>query len=62
MEATAFCPAHITGFFKAYLEENNQNPEKLGSMGAGFQLEKELLPISIFYLELIKILTLELLL
>ena len=40
MEATAFCPAHITGFFKAYLEENNQNPEKLGSMGAGFSIRE----------------------
>ncbi|MSV26835.1 MAG: GHMP kinase [Nitrosarchaeum sp.] len=39
MEATAFCPAHITGFFKAYLENNNQNnTEKLGSIGAGFSI------------------------
>jgi pantoate kinase len=39
MEATAFCPAHVTGFFKAYLENDNQkNPEKLGSMGAGFSI------------------------
>ena len=41
MEATAFCHAHITGFFKAYLEEDNQkHPEKLGSMGAGFSIRK----------------------
>ena len=41
MEATAFCPAHITGFFKAYLENDNQkNPEKLGSMGAGFSIRE----------------------
>jgi pantoate kinase len=41
MEATAFCPAHITGFFKAYLEEDKQkNPEKLGSMGAGFSIRE----------------------
>ncbi len=41
MEATAFCPAHITGFFKAYLDENDQkNPEKLGSMGAGFSIRE----------------------
>jgi len=41
MKATAFCPAHITGFFKAYLENNNQtNPEELGSMGAGFSIRE----------------------
>ena len=41
MEATAFCPAHITGFFKAYLEDENQKkPEKLGSMGAGFSIRE----------------------
>jgi len=41
MEATAFCPAHVTGFFKAYLENDNQkNPEKLGSMGAGFSIRE----------------------
>jgi len=41
MEAIAFCPAHITGFFKAYLEKDNQkNPEKLGSMGAGFSIKE----------------------
>jgi pantoate kinase len=41
MKATAFCPAHITGFFKAYLENNNQkNSEELGSMGAGFSIKE----------------------
>ena len=40
MEATAFCPAHVTGFFKAYLENNNQKKsEELGSMGAGFSIK-----------------------
>ncbi len=40
MEATAFCPAHITGFFKAHLEENQNNFESLGSMGAGFSIKQ----------------------
>ncbi len=41
MKATAFCPAHITGFFKAYLENDSQkDPEKLGSMGAGFSIKE----------------------
>ena len=39
MEATAFCPAHITGFFKAHLEDNQNNLENLGSMGAGFSIK-----------------------
>jgi pantoate kinase len=39
MEAIAFCPAHITGFFKAYVGENQKFPEKLGSMGAGFSIK-----------------------
>jgi pantoate kinase len=40
MEAVAFCPAHVTGFFKAYLDsENQRNPENLGSMGAGFSIK-----------------------
>jgi len=29
MEATAFCPAHVTGFFKAYLNDNQNNLENL---------------------------------
>ena len=40
MEATAFCPAHITGFFKAHLEGNQSNLENLGSMGAGFSIKQ----------------------
>ncbi|MGV7225530.1 MAG: pantoate kinase [Nitrosopumilus sp.] len=40
MEATAFCPAHITGFFKAHLEDNQNNLENLGSMGAGFSIKQ----------------------
>ncbi len=40
MEATAFCPAHITGFFKAHLDDNQDNLENLGSMGAGFSIKQ----------------------
>ena len=40
MEATAFCPAHITGFFKAHLDDNQNNLENLGSMGAGFSIKQ----------------------
>ncbi len=40
MEATAFCPAHITGFFKAHLEDSQNNLENLGSMGAGFSIKQ----------------------
>ena len=40
MEATAFCPAHITGFFKAHLDENQHSIETLGSMGAGFSIKE----------------------
>jgi len=38
MRAKAFSPAHITGFFKAELEE--EDPNQLGSLGAGFSIEK----------------------
>jgi len=38
MEAVAFCPAHITGFFKAELNES-QECNNLGSMGAGFSIK-----------------------
>ena len=38
MEAVAFCPAHITGFFKAELNDK-QECNKLGSMGAGFSIK-----------------------
>lgn len=40
MEAVAFCPAHVTGFFKAHLENNFDSPENFGSMGAGFSIKK----------------------
>jgi pantoate kinase len=40
MEAKAFCPAHITGFFKAHLDDNENNLENLGSMGAGFSIKQ----------------------
>ena len=40
MEATAFCPAHITGFFKAHLDDSQDNLENLGSMGAGFSIKQ----------------------
>jgi len=36
----AFCPAHVTGFFKAYLDNNQKFSEKLGSMGAGFSIKE----------------------
>lgn len=39
VEATAFCPAHVTGFFKAFLDET-QVSEELGSMGAGFSIKE----------------------
>ena len=38
MHAKAFSPAHITGFFKAELEE--KDPNQLGSLGAGFSIQK----------------------
>ncbi|HMK33192.1 MAG TPA: GHMP kinase, partial [Nitrosopumilaceae archaeon] len=38
MQASAFCPGHITGFFKAEIEENR--PEFQGSIGAGFCIKK----------------------
>ena len=40
MEAIAFCPAHVTGFFKAHLDDNQSNFENLGSMGAGFSINQ----------------------
>ena len=39
MESTAFCPAHITGFFKAHIGENQDDTNKIGSMGAGFSIK-----------------------
>ena len=35
---TAFCPAHITGFFKAELDK--EDSKQLGSLGAGFSIQK----------------------
>ncbi|RMW33207.1 MAG: GHMP kinase [Nitrosopumilus sp.] len=40
MKGVAFCPAHITGFFKAHLESNQDKLENLGSMGAGFSIRQ----------------------
>jgi pantoate kinase len=39
MKGVAFCPAHITGFFKAELD-NIKKPDELGSQGAGFSIQK----------------------
>lgn len=40
MRSAAFCPAHITGFFKAHLDDRQQAPENFGSMGAGFSIKQ----------------------
>ncbi len=40
MEAKAFCPAHITGFFTAHLGDSQKNSESLGSTGAGFSIKQ----------------------
>jgi pantoate kinase len=40
MVATAFCPAHITGFFKAHLDNNQNSLENFGSTGAGFSIKQ----------------------
>lgn len=40
MKAIAFCPAHITGFFKAHFDEEKVDSEKFGSMGAGFSIKE----------------------
>lgn len=37
MEAIAFCPAHVTGFFKAHLNAKGIQ-EEFGSTGAGFSI------------------------
>jgi pantoate kinase len=37
MRGVAFCPAHITGFFKADLE--SESLESKGSLGAGFSIQ-----------------------
>jgi len=38
MQAIAFCPGHITGFFKA--EVGQERPELQGSLGAGFCIKE----------------------
>ena len=38
MKGIAFSPAHVTGFFKADLDDL-QRPEKVGSLGAGFSIK-----------------------
>jgi len=38
MQAVAFCPGHITGFFKAEVEQ--KRPELQGSLGAGFCIKE----------------------
>jgi len=38
MRGVAFCPAHVTGFFKADVEQ--QKPELMGSLGAGFSIKE----------------------
>jgi len=38
VQAVAFCPGHITGFFKAEIEE--RRPELQGSIGAGFCIKE----------------------
>lgn len=39
MRGIAFSPAHITGFFKAELDQNTR-PETQGSLGAGFSIQQ----------------------
>ncbi len=40
MKAVAFCPAHITGFFKAHLDDSQNSLENFGSTGAGFSIKQ----------------------
>ena len=52
MRGLAFCPAHITGFFKAEIENQLKNPEELGSLGAGFSIQNGVTTkVQISYLE-----------
>ncbi len=39
MRGEAFCPAHVTGFFKAEIEDRIK-PEYIGSLGAGFSIQE----------------------
>ena len=38
MRGQAFCPAHVTGFFRAEMNDG-QMPENMGSLGAGFSIK-----------------------
>ena len=40
MQASAFCPAHITGFFKAIMVGSGGGVLEAGSMGAGFSISR----------------------
>lgn len=40
MKGVAFCPAHVTGFFKAQLDNQNLKTNELGSLGAGFSIQE----------------------
>jgi len=41
MQGVGFCPAHITGFFKADIDGfNPATPQVLGSTGAGFSIQQ----------------------
>ena len=37
MKGVAFCPAHVTGFFKAEIEK--EKSKQIGSLGAGFSIQ-----------------------
>ncbi len=39
MKGVAFCPAHVTGFFKAHLDNQHLKTNELGSIGAGFSIQ-----------------------
>ena len=40
MKGRAFCPAHVTGFFKAHLGDGLGGAEEMGSVGAGFSIRE----------------------
>ena len=50
MRAKAFSPAHITGFFKAELEK--EEAVQLGSLGAGFSIQKGVKTTAVSYTHL----------
>ena len=39
MKTVAFCPAHITGFFKAAVDGCDAEPDRAGTLGAGFSIQ-----------------------